>query len=93
MALAREVFCLDHYIERAYARLQATRELCQKCRPVSPSTLDALLADADFVMQALSQNGNTYAPPQRDKLLELLLCLTNLQEYLRHHAVQARADD
>jgi hypothetical protein len=91
--LAQEVLCLDHYIEQAYARLQAMLALCQQYRPVDVRALDGLLADADFVIQTLSENGNSYASSQRDKLLELLLCLSNLQEYLRHSAVPAKAAD
>jgi hypothetical protein len=87
-ALAQEVLCLDHYIEEAFKHLRAALELCQQCRPVDPHVLDWLLADADFAVQSLSQDGRTHTGAQRDKLLELLLCLTNLQEYLRHHSVQ-----
>ena len=52
--------------------------------------LDWLLADADFAVQALCQAARGHYPAQREKLLELLLGLTNLQEYLRHHSVQVK---
>ncbi len=93
MALAQEALCLDHYIEQAQTRLQAALELCQQCGPVDLHTLDWLLADADFILQSLAQNGGSYASSQRDKLLELLLRLSNLQEYLRHHSVQVKFGD
>jgi hypothetical protein len=92
-ALAREALCLDHYLEQAFLRLQAALELCQQCRPVDPRMLDWLLTNADFAVQSLSQSGRAHSPSQRDKLLELLLRLTNLQEYLRHHSVQVQLTD
>ncbi len=93
IAVAREALCLDHYLEQAFLRLQAALELCQQCRPVDPRVLDWLLTNADFAVQSLSQNGRAHSPSQRDKLLELLLRLANIQEYLRHHSVQVKFDD
>jgi len=94
LALTQEILCLDHYIEQAFAHMQAALELCQKSRPLEPRILDWLMADADFVVQSLAQNGRSVCTAlQHDKLLELLLCLTNLQEYLRHHSVQVRLGD
>jgi hypothetical protein len=42
---------------------------------------------------SLSQEGGTHTPAQHNKLLELLLCLANLQEYLRHHSVEVKRAD
>ena len=92
-SLAQEVLCLDHYVEQAQTRLKAALELCQQGRPVDPRMLDWLLADADFILQSLAQDNGSYAAPQREKLLELFLCFANLQEYLRHHAVQVKPGD
>ncbi len=92
-ALAQEVLCLDHFIEQVRARLREALELCQQGRPIDPRALDWLLSDADFVVQSLSQGGRVYEPSQRDNLLELLLGLANLQEYLRHHSVQVKLGD
>src|SRR5574337_248201 len=91
--LTQEWLCLDHYVEQAFARLHAALELCHQCRPLDRRTLDCLLADADFAVQSLSQNGHGHTPAQRDNLLELLLGLTNLQEYMRHHSVQVKGAD
>lgn len=91
--LAQEALCLDHYIEHASARLRAALELCEQCQPVDGHILNWLLADADFAVQALCQDGRAHSPVQRDKLLELLLGLTNLQEYLRHHSVRVKPAD
>lgn len=87
-ALAQEGLCLDHYTEQAFLRLRAALELCHQGRPLDPHLLDWLLADADFAAQSLSQKAQAHTPEQRAKLLELLLSLANLLEYLRHHSVQ-----
>ena len=62
-------------------------QLCQQGEPIDPGLLDWLLAQGDFIVQLLSQESHADALAQRKRLLELLSCLTNLQEYLRHHAV------
>ncbi len=92
-ALVQESLCLDHYIEQAFARLQGAVELCRQGQPVDPRTVDWLLGDADFAVQSLSQKDNTHTRAQHNKLLELLLCLANLQEYLRHHSVEVKRAD
>ncbi len=91
--LSLELLCVDHYIEQAFSRLQDALELCQQCRAVDAQALDWLLGDADFAVQALAQDGRSHTSAQRDKLLELLLNLSNLHEYLRHHSVTARLAD
>ncbi len=92
-ALAQEVLCLEHYIEQAFKRLGTARELCQLGQPVEPRILDWLLADAEFAVQSLALDGSSHSPAHRAKLLELLLGLANLQEYLRHHSVQLKLGD
>lgn len=91
--LAREVLCLDHFLEQALVRLRAALELCRQGQPLDRHTLDWLLADADFAVQSLSLNGRTHTAAQRANLLEVLLCLANLQEYLRHHSVEVKPAD
>ena len=88
-ALAREGLCLDHYLEQAFTRLRGAFERCHTGQPLDPRTLDWLLAHADYAAQSLAQGGGSN-PAQRVKLLELLLELANLQEYLRHHSVQLK---
>jgi len=78
---------LDHYVDQAFFRLRAAFELCHKGGAVDARTLDWLFADAEFAAQSLSQKDFTPSPAQRVRVLELLLALANLQEYLRHHSV------
>ena len=92
-ALAQEVLCLDHFIEQAFTRLRGALDLCHQGQPLDSRVLDWLLAHAEFAVQSLAQNGSHSTPAQRVRLLELLLGLANLQEYLRHHSVQIRLSD
>ncbi|MFY9582876.1 MAG: hypothetical protein WAR21_00105 [Candidatus Acidiferrales bacterium] len=91
--LTREVLCLDHFIEQASTRMRKALELCRLCRPLDRHILDWLLADADFVLRSVTFDGRGHTPVQRAKLLELVLGLANLQEYLRHHSVQVKLAD
>lgn len=84
---------MDHYVELAFSRLRGAFEFCHQGRPVDPYALDWLLAQADFAVHALSQNADTQTPGQRGKLLELLLGLANLHEYVRHHSVELKVAD
>ena len=91
--LAQEALCLDHYLELAFGRLRAALELCQRARPFDSRTLEWLLADADFAVHSLAQETQALTPLQRTRLLELLLGLANLQEYLRHHSVDVKLSE
>jgi hypothetical protein len=91
--LVQERLCLDHYLEQAFALLQAAFELCQQGKPVDRRVRDWLLADVDFAARSLRQNGHGHTPAQRDRLLELMLGLANLTEYLRHHSVEVKLAD
>lgn len=92
-ALALEQLCLNHFIEQAFSRIGAALEDCRRGQNANPEALDWLLADAEFAVQALAQNDHVRTQAQRDKLLELLLSLSNLQDYVRHHSVQLRLSD
>lgn len=86
-ALARQGVCLSHYLDDAFTRTSAALKLCQQGRPLDPREVDWLVAQGDFTVQMLSKQSNLSSLQQRSRVLELLLCLTNVQEYLRHHAV------
>ncbi len=88
--MAQEALCLDHYIERVFARLHEALDLCQQGQPADLRTLH-WLSDADFAVQLLSQSGQERTPAQRSQLLQLLLGLANLHEYLRHHSVVVKS--
>jgi hypothetical protein len=49
--------------------------------------MDWLLNQVDFAVEALGQEDNLWDSDQRSKLLELLLGVANLNEYIRHSLV------
>jgi len=85
--LAAESLCLDHFIDQTFARARQALELCQQAQPLDLNTLEWLLADARIATKTLVGERDGHGPAQRERLLELLLCLSNLQEYVRHHSV------
>ena len=85
--LAQRGVCLDHYLDEAFGQTAAALQMCQQGQPLDPRTIDWLLAQGDFVVRLLSKSSPMQSLQQRSRLLELLLCLTNVQEYLRHHSV------
>ena len=85
--LAQQGVCLDHYLDEAFTQTAAALRLCQQGQPLDPRTIDWLLAQGDFTVQLLAKSNNMQSLQQRSRVLELLLCLTNVHEYLRHHSV------
>ena len=85
--LVQQGICLDHYLDEAFTRTAAALQLCQQGQPLDPRTLDWLLAQGDFAIRLLSKESHLHSLEHRSRLLELLLCLTNVQEYVRHHSV------
>jgi len=85
--LSRHGVCLDHYLEDAFTRVAQTLELCQQSQFLSPETIDWLIEQGDLAVRLLSEKGMAKFSEERSKLLELLLCLANVQEYVRHHSV------
>jgi len=79
--------CLSHYLDDAFTRVAQTLELCQIGQPLEPETVDWLIEQGDFAVRLLSGGGMAKSSEERAKLLELLLCLANVQEYVRHHSV------
>ena len=85
--LGRHGVCLGHYLEDAFTRVAQTLELCQQSQPLDSETIDWLIEQGDLAVRLLSEDSMAKLSEERTKLLELLLCLANVQEYLRHHAV------
>lgn len=85
--LAGDDVCLDHFVEMVVAKAEQVRGSCVESKPVDQKTLDWLLGDARHIAQTLSAS-----PPERwnAQILELLLCLANLREYVRHHSVRVK---
>jgi hypothetical protein len=79
--------CISHYLREAFTRVSGTLELCQRSQPLDSETVDWLIEQGALAVRLLSGNGMAKSSEERTELLELLLCLANVQEYVRHHAV------
>jgi hypothetical protein len=87
-ALTAEQLCLDHFLDEAFARTDQALEGCRVGQAVDPKTLEWLLSDALAIVNNLEDGAEAADPRQRDRMLELLLILANLHEYVAHHSVQ-----
>jgi len=57
---------------------------------VDEETLAWLLGDAPNTVHALSKSELDRDPEDNEKLLDLLLCLANLQDYITHHSLRVK---
>lgn len=94
--LASQGLCLDHFVELVIRRADQVRNRCMQAQPVDEKTLDWLLSDARHTVQALSSDGvngpTSDSSADGEKILELLLCLANLQDYISHHSLQVNRE-
>jgi hypothetical protein len=86
--LLAEQLCLDHFLDEAFVRTDHALQRCRQGFSLEPANLEWLLSDALAVVKNLEENADTPNPEQRDRMLELLLILANLQEYVAHHSVR-----
>ena len=85
--------CLNHYLEGAFHRLAGATQDFQVGQDVERQTMDWLLAQVDFAVEVLAQEDVNWDANQRSKLLELLLGVANLSEFIRHSTVAAQLTD
>ena len=85
--LAADFLCLDHFLEQSSSRASMALERCQQALPLDSRMVEWLLSDAQHAAVALAIRPDQHGPDDQDRILDLLLCLTNLQEYIRHHSV------
>ena len=88
VALAGERLCLDHFLDEAFVRTDHALERCREGHTLDPADLEWLLADALVTVQNLEETAENPNPEQRERMLELLLSLANLHEYVAHHSVR-----
>ena len=81
--------CPDHYAQVATHKLETSASHFRDGRGVDSDTLQWLLTQVDFVLQAIGDNSSPLTTEQKSKLLELLLGIVNLNEYIRHAAITA----
>ena len=80
--------CLDHFLDESFARADSALEKCRRGESIDSRTLEWLLADVQITLNALSEVARARDLVQQSKILELLLCVANLNEYVAHHSVQ-----
>jgi hypothetical protein len=78
--------CVDHYLDEALGRLEKAVTSCRDGHVVSPETLERLKTHADFAVNFLSDHQADDCLRQKELLLQFLLGLANLHEYLSHNA-------
>jgi len=88
--LEKEGLCLRHYLEKAFRELGRATQDFQLGEEVDYHAMDWLLAQVDFVVDWLAEEDTNLDSDQRSQLLELLLGVANLNEYVRHSTVVAR---
>jgi hypothetical protein len=83
-ALETEGLCLQHYLEKAFHKL-ATATLDFQCgRDIDDHAMEWLLAQVSFAVESLAEEDAQWDAEQRSMLLELILGIANLNEFMRH---------
>jgi hypothetical protein len=83
-ALEKEGLCLQHYLEKAFHKL-ATVTLDFQCgREIDDYAMEWLLAQVSFAVESLGEEDAQWDAEQRSMLLELVLGIANLNEFMRH---------
>jgi hypothetical protein len=88
--LVSEQLCLDHFLDEAFVRNERAFQLCSQGQPLDSSSIEWLLSDALAIVKNLEEGADQPNPDQRDRMLELLLIVANLQEYVAHHSTQVQ---
>ena len=84
-ALEIEGLCRQHYLEKAFHQL-ATATLDFQCgRDIDDHAMEWLLAQVSFAVESLGQEDAEWNAEQRSMLLELILGIANLNEFMCHN--------
>ena len=86
--LSSEQLCLDHYLDEAFERTNAALQRCHAGQSIDAVALEWLLADALTIVNNLDDDPMERNAGQQDRMLELLLILANLHEYVAHKPVR-----
>ena len=78
--------CLDHYLQAATYKLETSASRFRIGQGVDRDTLHWLLIQMDFVVEAIGDEASSLTAEQKTSLLELLLGIANLNEYIRRNA-------
>jgi hypothetical protein len=86
--LAGELLCLDHFLGEAFHRTDQTLERAHVGDEVDPRELEWLLSDALTIVKNLEFGATDPISDRADRMLDLMLILANLHEYVAHHSVR-----
>lgn len=84
-AVSREELCIDHFIEHATKQLLTALEECRAGHRITAATLNLLIQNANLAASFLSTPDQPDCSLRRDRMLELVLGVANLQEHLSAH--------
>lgn len=87
-SLAAEQLCLDHFLDEAFARTDEALQRCRAGQAIDSLGLEWLLADSLTIVNNLGDEPAERNADQRDRMLELLLILANLHEYVARRTVK-----
>jgi hypothetical protein len=85
-ALTQEALCMEHYLEGAMHQLETAAALCREGHPIQAEALDQLKMQAEFAVHFLADGSGDDSSSKKEQLLQFLLGLANLHQYLSHHA-------
>ncbi len=78
--------CFEHYLQAAMCKLDTSVSRFRDGRGVDRATLEWLIVQVEFVVEAIDNDASSLTGDQKARLLELLLGIANLTEYIRHSA-------
>jgi hypothetical protein len=87
-SLAPQQLCLDHFLDEVFARTNYALERSRDKRSIDPAGVEQMLADALTIVEHMDEAATEPKPEQRDRMLELLLILANLHEYVARQPVR-----
>jgi hypothetical protein len=86
--LAADGVCLDHFLDASFVRADEALAKCHRGEPIDGGTLDWMLDDAYVTLKSLADVAARNDLNQQSRILELILCVANLSDYVSHHSVK-----
>jgi hypothetical protein len=77
---------LDNYLLKSTQKLDAITEIVSRGEAIDRDSRDWMLAQVDFIVETVGNDGLELADDLRSNLLHLLLAIANLNEQIRHQA-------
>jgi hypothetical protein len=82
-ALVSEQLCLVHFLDEASVRANHTLDRCREGRALDRADVEWMLTDALAIVKNLEEP-EVANSDQRERMLDMLLILANLHEYVAH---------